>query len=170
LRISKLGALCAATAMTAAGLALPLAQSAPAATPSVACSKLSALPLAQTGGKLKSTYSQCTPSALSAGGTSLTKVSTTGPTSGKLTNTITWKNGKGTTVATVKYAPASTKGKCKAPYDTRVKITGSVKSSTGAAKAIVKAGEPLSAMVCAVSKAGPKQGQSALEPGTKFKL
>ena len=152
-----------------AGLVVPLATPASAALKSsVACAKEASPPIATSGGKLKSTLSVCTPAALSAGGSSLTAVKPN-QTKGTLTDTITWKNGKGTTVAIVKYAP-TTAGKCKAPYDQRVKITGNVKSATGAAAKITKAGEPLSAFICAISKAGPKQGATALEPGTKFNL
>ena len=151
------------------GLVVPLAVPASAAlTPSVACAKETSPPIAKSGGKLQSTLASCTPAALSAGGSSLTAVKPN-QTKGTLTDTITWKGGKGTTVAIVKYGTTS-KGKCAAPFDARVAITGSVKSSTGAAAKIVKAGEPLSAFVCAVSKAGPTQGQTTLEPGTKFKL
>ena len=167
MKISKrAGALVAGVAM-GVSMAVPLALPAGAAKSSVSCTKLTALPLAQTGGKLKSTVSSCTPAALKAGGSSLTTVKK-GQTAGTVTNTITWKNGKGTTVAVIKYG-STTKGKCKAPYDSRVKITGSVKSATGAAAKITKKGEPIVAFVCAVTK-GAKQGQSALEPGTTFKL
>ena len=63
---------------------------------------------------------------MKAGGNSLVKPGT-GKTSGKLVNTITWIGGKGTTVATIKYAPAKTKGKCPAGTS-RVTITGTVQS------------------------------------------
>ena len=152
------------------GLAVPLAMPASAAlTPSVACAKETSPPIAKSGGKLQSTLATCTPAALAAGGSSLTAVKPN-QTAGTLTDTITWKGGKGTTVAIVKYGKASGIGKCKAPYDSRVAITGSVKSSTGAAAKIVKKGEPLSASICAISKAGASQGQTTVEPGTKFKL
>ena len=148
----------------AALAAVPLAAPASAAlTPSVACAKETSPPIAKSGGKLQSTLASCTPAALAAGGSSLTAVKA-GQTKGTLTDTITWKGGKGTTVAVVKYGTATGVGKCKAPYDSRVK------SSTGAAAKIVKASEPLSASICAISKAGANQGQTALEPGTKFKL
>jgi hypothetical protein len=154
----------------AALAAVPLAAPASAAlTPSVACAKETSPPIAKSGGKLQSTLASCTPAALAAGGSSLTAVKA-GQTKGTLTDTITWKGGKGTTVAVVKYGTATGVGKCKAPYDSRVTITGTVKSSTGAAAKIVKASEPLSASICAISKAGANQGQTALEPGTKFKL
>jgi hypothetical protein len=167
---TRASALALATALGTAGLALPYVTPADAALkPSATCAKLSAPPLAQTGGKVKSTVASCTPAALKAGGGSITKVDTS-QTSGTLVQTITWKNGKGTTKLTIKFAPVKGIGKCKAPYDGRVKITGSVKSSTGAAKKIIKPKEPVSASICAVTKAGAKQGQSTLEPGTKFKL
>ena len=163
---TRVGAFALATAMGTAGLALPyVAPAGGAATPTVACAKVDA-PALNGSTKLKSTFAQCTPALLAAGGTSLTKVDTSGPTSGKLTMTVTWKNGKGTTKATVKYA-TTTQGKCKAPRK-RVKITGAVVSSTGAA-VIVKKGEPLSGFVCSV-QSGPKVGLTSIEPGTKFKL
>jgi hypothetical protein len=162
------GALAFATAIATVGSVVPFASSASAAlTPSVACSKLVSLPLAQTGGKLKSTVSACTPAALAAGGSTLTAVKQ-GQT--QLTSTITWKNGKGTTVVAVKFAAAKTLGKCKAPYDARIQLTGTVKRSTGAASKILKNGEPLTESTCSVTKAGPLQGKSILEPGTKYKL
>ena len=155
---------------TASLAAVPLAAPASAAlTASVACAKETSPPIAKSGGKLQSTLASCAPAALAAGGTSLTAVKA-GQTKGTLTDTITWKGGKGTTVAIVKYGTATGKGKCVAPYDSRVAITGSVKSATGAAAKITKAGEPLSASICAVSKAGATQGQTTIEPGTKFKL
>jgi hypothetical protein len=163
---TRASALALATALGTAGLALPhIAPAGAALKPTVACAKVNA-PALNGSTKLKSVFAQCTPTLLSAGGTSLTKVDTSGPTSGKLTMTITWKNGKGTTKATVKYAN-TTLGKCKAPTK-RVKITGAVVSSTGAA-AIVKKGEPLSGFVCSY-QSGAKLGQTSIEPGTKFKL
>jgi len=150
-------------------LTAPLALPASALKSSVACAKETSPPISKSGGKLQSTLATCTPAALSAGGSSLTAVKA-GQTKGTLTDTITWKGGKGTTVAIVKYGTAAGVGKCKAPYDSRVAITGSVKSATGAAKSITKVGEPLSASICAISKSGPNQGQTMLEPGTKFTL
>ena len=148
------------------GLVVPLALPVGAALKSsVACKKESTPPLANN--KVKSTVSMCTPAQLSAGGTSVSSVKP-GQKKGTLTDTITWKNGKGTTVATVSFA-TTTKGKCKAPYDSRVKITGSVKSATGAAAKITKKGEPVAAFICAITK-GAKTGQTTLETGTTFKL
>ena len=46
---------------------------------------------------------------------------------------------------------------------------GSVKVVTGAAKKIIKVGEPVAATVCAFVS-GPKKGQTMLAPGTKYKL
>jgi hypothetical protein len=162
------GALAAVAAIGTAGLVVPLTNVASAAIPPhVACAKVTSQPLSKTGGKIKATFAQCTPAALAAGGGSLTSVQPN-QTSGTLTDKVTWKNGKGTTTMIIKYA-GTTIGKCKPPYDTRVKITGKVKSSTGAAAKIVKNGEPVTAFQCAITK-GPNTGQSTLEPGTKFKL
>ena len=165
-RSVRAGALALAIA-TGAGLVPALVSSAGAAS-SVACSKLVALPIAKTGGKLKSTLSSCTPATLKAGATSLTAVNK-GQQAGTLTETLTWVGGNGTTVAIVKYAGAKGgAGKCPTG-DGRVTITGTIKSSTGAAAKIIKAKEALSASVCAVTT-GPNQGASSLEPGTKFLL
>ncbi len=153
----------AAGAMVGGSLAMPASA---ALAPSVACAKVNAPPL--KGGKLASTFASCTPATLAAGGSSLVTPGT-GQTSGKLVMTVTWKNGKGTTKATVKYAPNKTKGKCTGATS-RVTITGSVISATGAAAKITKKGEPLTGSVCAITAAGPKQGQTSIEPGTKFKL
>ena len=168
MKISVRASALAIAVAAGASLVVPLAVPASAAlTPSVACAKVNAPPV--KNGKLASVYSACTPAALAAGGNSLTKVDTSGPTSGKLINTITWKNGKGTTKTSIKYAGAKTNGKCKAPTK-RVTITGSVVSSTGAAAKIIKNGEPLTGSVCAITAAGPNQGLTVIEPGTKFKL
>jgi hypothetical protein len=162
----RVGALAIALAAGSA-VVVPLALPAAAATPSVSCAKESS-PKLKAGQKLISTLATCTPAALAAGGASSTAVKP-GQTKGTVTDTIVWKGGKGTTVAVIKYA-GTTIGKCKAPYDTRVQITGTVSKSTGAAAAIVKKGEPVTALVCAVSKNAALLGQSTLEPGTKFKL
>ncbi len=164
----RIGALAAVAAMGSAGLVLPsLAPAGAALTPSVACAKVTSQPLSKTGGKIKATFASCTPTALAAGGSSLTSVQP-GQTKGTLTDKVTWNKSKGTTTMIVTYS-STTIGKCKPPYDTRVKITGKVKSSTGPVAKIVKNGEPVSEFACAVTK-GPNAGQSANEPGTKFKL
>jgi hypothetical protein len=161
------GALVAAVAC-GAGLIVPFATSAGAAlTPTVACSKVSA-PKIPASGKLTSTFASCTPALLAAGGTSIVAVQKNGPQAGKIVSTITWKNGKGTTKSTYNYKPAATKGKCVAPYDTRVTITGKILSSTGAAK-IIKVGEPVNGSICAITT-GANLGKSVNEPGTKFKM
>jgi hypothetical protein len=166
--LQRAGTLVIATAIATAGFVLPFAASATAAlTPSVTCSKLISLPLSQTGGKLNSSVTQCTPAALAAGATSVLGVKQ-GQT--QLTSTLNWKNGKGTTVVAVKFVAQKTLGKCKAPYDSRIKLTGTVKKSTGAAAKIIKNGEPLTESTCSVTKAGSLQGKSILEPGTKYKL
>jgi hypothetical protein len=75
---------------------------------------------------------------------------------------------KGTTTSHVKFTVIS-KGKCKAPFGTRLKVTGTVNSSTGVAATIVKKGEPVSAFLCEITK-GAKFGQTVLEAGTTFTL
>ena len=164
-RSIRSGALAIAIA-TGITVVVPLALPASAALKqSATCSKLTA---GFVGKTLKTTYSQCTPAALVAGAGSVSAVSKTGPNKGKLLQTLTWKNGKGTTTTTIKYAPAATKGKC-ATGTSRVTVTGSVTGGTGAAATIIKKGEPLTISICAVTS-GTKIGNASLEPGTKFKL
>jgi hypothetical protein len=165
----KVGALASALAAGTA-IVVPMALPAGAAAPkaSVSCAKETSPPL-KAGKTIVSTIAACTPAALAAGGASTTSVKS-GQTKGTVTDTIVWKGKKGTTVAVIKYGGAKTLGKCKAPYDTRVTITGKVSKSTGAAAAIVKKGEPITASICAISKAGATQGKTILEPGTKFKV
>ena len=117
MRISrKAGALVVGMAV-GVGLVVPFALPADAALkPTVSCSKISAPPL--KGTKITSTISVCTPALLKAGGGSVTTVKPN-QTAGTVTQTITWKNGKGKTSLTIKYASQKTLGKCKAPYDSR---------------------------------------------------
>jgi hypothetical protein len=145
-------------------LAVPFATPASAAQ-SVACAKINSLPA--KGGTVSITFAQCTPTILSAGGTSTAKAGT-GKLSGSLVVTITWKGAKGTTVLSAKYGGAKTQGKC-AKGTAHITLTGSVLSGTGAAGTAIKKGEPVTASACAITS-GPKLGQSSLEPGTKFKL
>jgi hypothetical protein len=170
-KISKLGAFCAAAAIAATGLALPLAQSASATPPHVVCSKIAAtttLNLATSKGTTATTWSLCTPTALKAGGTSKVTVPISKLT-GNLTSKITWKNGKGTTTVTMKYTTQKTKTGCPAGTAYRTKITGTTKTSTGAAKGVVKVGETISAEVCTKVVTKTKY-TSTLKPGTKFKI
>jgi hypothetical protein len=169
-RLSKLGALFGATAIAVTGLALPLAQSASAAVaPHVVCSKIAATTtLKGANGTTATAWSSCTPAALSAGGSS----SVTVPVSkllGNLTSTITWKGGKGTTQVTLKYTTQKTKTGCPAGTAYRTIITGTTKASTGAAKAVVKVGETISAEVCTKVVTTTKY-TSTLKPNTKFKI
>ena len=157
MRISKLGALCAATAISVTGLALPLAQSASASPPHVVCGKIAA-----------TTWLNCTPTALKAGGTSKVTVPVE-QLLGNLKSTITWKNGKGTTKVTMKYVTQKTKTGCPAGTAYRTKITGTTGASTGAAKTIIKVGETITAEVCTKVVTQTKYA-SALKPGTKFKI
>jgi hypothetical protein len=165
MKMSKASALVMGIAAGAA-MVVPLALPAGAALKSsTTCKKESTV---VKGSKVTSTIASCTPAALAAGGTSVTSVKPN-QQKGTVTDTITWKGGKGKTVAVVTFGK-TTKGKCKAPYDSRVKITGKVTSATGAAAKITKKGEPVNAFICAITKPGPKLGQTALEPGTTFKL
>ena len=169
MRFSKLGALCAATAISVTGLALPLAQSASATTPHVICGKIVATTtISGSNGTTATTWSNCTPTALKAGGSSKVTV----PASqllGNLKSTITWKNGKGTTKVTMKYTTQKTKTGCPAGTAYRTKITGTTGASTGAAKSIIKVGETITAEVCTKVVTQTKYA-SSLKPNTKFKI
>ena len=137
-----------------------------ALTPSVACGKLSATTVK---GKTTTQITQCTPAALKAGGVSvIAKTPPVGSKKGQLGLVITWNGGKGKTTMAAGFTVQKTPGNCPAGA-TRITSAGSVKSSTGAAKAIIKVGEPVTATVCSFLS-GPKSGQNALAPGTKYKL
>jgi hypothetical protein len=145
-------------------LAVPLAVPAGAGpSPSVSC-KSETSPL--YAGQHQYKISKCTPAALSAGATS-TKTPPK-PNTGKFVFSTVWNKDKGTTTSHVKFTVVS-KGKCKAPFGTRLKVTGTVNSSTGVAATIVKKGEPVSAFLCEITK-GAKFGQTVLEAGTTFKV
>ena len=158
----------AAVALAAGSLAtIPLATPVSALTPHVACSKLVAkTTISGSNATTTSSLSLCTPSALSAGASS--KVTTPAKNlAGKITSKMTWRNGKGTTTVVEQYKSASGQGKC--PKGTsHILLTGTTKTSTGAAASIIKVGETISGSICANTKATPIT--SALEPGTKFKL
>src|SRR5439155_17329622 len=138
-----------------------------ALTPSVACSKLTAsTTISGSNATTKASLSVCTPSKLSAGATS--KVTT--PASklfGKITSKLTWRNGKGTTTVVEQYKTTKTQGKCP-KGQSHILLTGTTKSSTGAAAKIIKAGETISGSICTNTSKQPYV--SSLEPGTKFKL
>ena len=155
-------------ALLAAPLALP-ASAAPA--PHIACAKLSsttAVNLSKGTGTVSSSFLTCTPTALSAGGTSKVTVPIS-KLSGTITSKITWKNGKGTTTVNEKFTTQKTIGKCPAGTKYRTIVTGTTKGSTGAAAKIIKAGEPISAQVCTKAASSTKYVSTLLK-GTKFKL
>ncbi len=166
----RAGVLAVAVAAGAA-LVAPLALPAGAAPkpPSVICSKIVATTTIKgQNGTTATAWSACTPAALKAGGSS----SVTVPVKqllGNLTSKITWKGGKGTTTVTLKYTTQKTKTGCPAGTAYRTKITGTTKASTGAAKAIVKVGETITAEVCTKVVTSTKYS-SSLKPGTKFKI
>jgi hypothetical protein len=146
-------------------MALPLAVPASAAQ-SATCK---ALATAVKSGKITATFGKCTPAQLAAGGTATFTQAPAGTTKGTLKLTMTWKNGKGKTLALVKFQQAKTKGKC-ATGQSRYTVNGTVsKGGTGVAATIIKTGETLTSSTCAYTS-GPKTGQSNLEPGTAFKL
>ena len=149
--------------------ALPLGQSASDAATLPSCGKVNSPPLAN--GVAKSTFASCTPAALSAGGTGgTTKTPPPGTPQGSVGFKITWKGGKGTTTAAVKFKTSPSIGKCpKTGGYKRLVITGSVKAATGAAKNITKVGQKVTASQCVIVK-GANAGKSMLEPGTRFKM
>jgi hypothetical protein len=155
----------------AAGLAVPLAAPASALLPStVTCAKVNS-GVVKSGGAAASTFATCTPAALKLGGTgSTTKTPPAGSSTGSVGFKITWKGGKGTTTAAIKFAPQKTLGKCPTTGGyKRLAVAGSVKVATGAAAKITKVGQAVTASQCVVVS-GAKAGTSMLEPGTKFKL
>ena len=165
----RIGALAVALAAGSA-VVVPLAIPAGAAVkPSVVCSKIAATTTIKgANGTTATAWSSCTPAALAAGGSS----SVTVPVSkllGNLTSTITWKGGKGTTIVTLKYTTQKTKTGCPAGTAYRTIITGTTKASTGAAKAVLKVGETITAEVCTTITTTTKY-TSKLKPGTKFKI
>ena len=169
---SRAGSFIIAVAMGTAGLVVPFVTPAGAAPkPHVVCGKIAATTTLNTvkgTGTTATTWSLCTPTALKAGGTSKVTVPINKLT-GNLTSKITWKNGKGTTTVTMKYTTQQTKSGCPAGTAYRTKITGVTKASTGAAKSIVKVGEPITAEVCTKTASTTKY-VSTLKPGTKFKI
>jgi len=144
-------------------LALPFATPASAAT-SASCKTVTT---ALKGGKISATFTKCSPASLSTGGSATFTNPPKGTTKGTLKLTLTWKGGKGTTVALVNFKP-TTLGKCP-KGQTREAVTGKVTGGTGAAAALIKKGEAVTSSTCAVTT-GPKLGSSTLEPGTLFKL
>ena len=157
--------------ITGALLTAPLGLPASAAAPSTVCSKLSstvALNLTAKTGTVTSAFLSCGTGVLKAGGTSKVTVPIAKLT-GTLTTTITWTGGKGTTTATEKYASQKTLGKCPKGTKYRTLVTGSTKSSTGAAAAVIKPGEPISAEICTTAPSATKYVSSLLK-GTTFKL
>jgi hypothetical protein len=154
---------------TASLAAVPLAAPASAALkPSVVCSKLvSTTTVASGNGTTASSFLTCTPTALSAGGSSKVTVPAS-QLAGSLTSTITWNGGKGTTVATEKYTPQKTTGKCPTGTKYLTLVTGTTKASTGAAAKVVKSGEPISGSICTKVVGG--KFVSTLLAGTKFSI
>jgi len=157
----------AAVLAVAAGslLAVPFAMPASAAQ-SASCKTVTT---ALKGGKITAAFTKCSPAALAAGGSASFTNPPKGTTKGTLKLTLTWKGGKGTTVALVNFKnnPAGI-GKCP-KGQTRELVTGTVKSGTGAAAKTIKVGEKVTSSTCAVTT-GAKLGSSTLEPGTAFKL
>jgi hypothetical protein len=141
----------------------------PFATPASAAASASCKTVTTTlkAGKISATFTKCTPASLSAGGSATFTNPPKGTTKGTLKLTLTWKGGKGTTIALVNFKP-TTIGKCP-KGQTREAVTGKVTGGTGAAALLIKKNEPVTSSTCAVTS-GPKLGSSTLEPGTLFKL
>ena len=166
---TRVGAFAFALA-TGAALLVPLALPASAAgTSHVTCASVTSGKLTKAGAAA-SIFKSCTPATLKSGKGSTTKTPPPGTKKGQVGFKVTWDGGKGTTTAAISFAgnPKGL-GKCKAPYNSRITVKGSVKAATGAAKAITKVGEPVTASQCVIGS-GPNAGKSMLEPGTKFKL
>ena len=169
---TRASALVLAAALGTAGFVLSYVAPAGAALPpSVVCPKIAATTTLNTQagtGTTATTWMNCTPKALNGGGSSKVTVPISKLT-GNLTSKITWKNGKGTTTVTMKYVTQKTKTGCPAGTAYRTIITGKTGASTGAAKSIVKVGEPINAEVCTKTASSTKY-TSTLKPGTKFKI
>ena len=145
-------------------LAVPFAAPASAAS-SASCKTVTT---ALKAGKITAAFTKCSPAGLSAGGGATFTNPPKGTTKGTLKLTLTWKGGKGTTLALVSFKAAAGLGKCP-KGDTREAVTGKVTGGTGAAAAIIKKNEAVTSSTCAVTT-GPKLGSSILEPGTVFKI
>jgi hypothetical protein len=166
-RVRALGIGVAAASLLVPALAVPA--SAATTKPHVVCSKVTSSSTKIVGNKItvKSSFGGCTPAALKAGGTQ--KITTTlNKLSGSIKGTFVWKNKKGSTALTIKFAQQQNRRRCPAGT-VREKITGKTGKSKGPAAQIVKIGEPVTASICAYAS-GPKVGKSFLEKGTKFKL
>jgi hypothetical protein len=112
----------------------------------------------------KFTVASCTPLTATGGsGAGPVSGTTPGQTKGTVNVKVTWAKKKGTTSASVKFAP-TTLGKCKIGT-TRLKITGKVTGGTGAAAKVIKKGQLVSGTVCLA-----KSGSASLEPGTVVKF
>ena len=162
----RTGALVAGLAM-ALGVTVPLALPAGAAlTSHVTCASVTSGKLTPAGAK--STFAKCTPATLKGGTGTTTKTPPPGTKKGQVGFKVTWSGGKGSTTAAITFTTQKTRGKCPAGY-ARLAVKGTVKATTGAAKAITKVGEPVTASQCVLTS-GANAGKSMLEPGTKFKL
>ena len=108
------------------------------------------------------TLSKCTPTTATGGSGGGTFVSSTSK-AGTLNVTVTWAAKHGTTKGSIKFATASSLGKCGTGTTTRFTITGSVTGGTGTAVKTIKAGQKITASVCS--------GKSlTLEPKTVLTL
>jgi hypothetical protein len=151
-------------------LAVPFASPASAAS-SLSCSKLSSttsLNLTAKTGTTSSSFLSCGTGALAAGGSSKVTVPISKIT-GSLTEKITWKGGKGTTSVTEKYTSQKTLGKCPKGTKYRTIVSGTTKTSTGAAAKVIKSGETISAQICTTAPTTTKY-VSILLKGTTFKI
>ena len=115
------------------------------------------------GSSIVATLKNCTPVAATGGSGSGTFKA--GQTSGKLSASLKWSKGKGTTKGTVTLAPQATGGKCPVG-STRIKITGKVTGGTGVAGKTFKKGEPVTGSVCT----NAATGKTSLAPGTSLKF
>ena len=108
------------------------------------------------------TVSKCTPATATGGSGGGTFVSSTSK-AGTLNVTVTWAAKHGTTKGNIKFATATSLGKCGKGTKTRFTISGSVTGGTGTAVKTIKAGQKITASVCSGTSL-------TLEPGTFLAL
>src|SRR5690349_996551 len=143
-------------------LAVPMALPGGSALPQPgSCSKITTK---KVGTKINITVSGCKPLAATGGSGKGTTSAGSGKLSGSTINTITWATKHGTSKMAIKFSQ-TTQGKCKAGT-VRLKITGKVVSSTGAASKVIKPNQPVTAFVCV----NTTTAASSLEPGTLEKF
>jgi len=144
-----------AVALAASSLmAIPLAEAASAAVTPVTCTKLVAP--APKAGLSTGTISGCSNAAATGGGGKQVTIIA------KLTATITWNGGKGTTTLKISYKAGPKVNKC-AKGSSLIVAVGSVTGGSGAALKAIPKGSKYSESVCYDAKQN-----TSIEPGTKM--